>query len=246
MPRQENGGVNVDMGSHYDEQAEPFADQAPQLLWWVAIGKPAYERHLGEFFGRKDLAIVDLGWASGRVEEFMIEKGIPASCFKGIEISPDQIEITRRTIPGANFEVGDISRVELPPEKYNLAISNMVLEFLDPDQLQSTFSITYDALVDGGTFFFITTHPDKMKATSELDEPGKFTVDYPWGGQGPNYYRATLQFEKALVDAGFEVSVVEHLNIPEEFEAEDPEEYERYHRYENTRLVVVAKKPDVS
>lgn len=169
--------------------------------------------------------------------------GIPATCFTGVEISPDQVAIAQREIPEAHFIVGDITNVALPARHFNLAISNMVLEFLDPQQLAQAMTNTFESLKPGGTFFFITTHPDKMKATSGLDAPGVFTVQFPWGGEGPNYYRTLENFREATKGAGFSIEAWEELNIPAEGAEIDPKEYTRYMQYPNTRLIVKATKP---
>ncbi|MFH0864418.1 MAG: class I SAM-dependent methyltransferase [Candidatus Gottesmanbacteria bacterium] len=231
-----------DMGKLYDREAKPFADQAPQLVWWVTLGIPAYDRHLTEFYHQKELKILDLGCASGRVEQFLMSKGIPAKSFTGVEISPDQAEIARKNIPEATFITGDITQVKLPQEKFDLAISNMVLEFLDPEQLTKAMENTYKWLKPGGTFFFITTHPDKMQATSGLKEPGVFTVHFPWGGDGPNYYRRLEDFTKAVENTGFKLEALEELNLPPEAKDIDPSEYARYMQYPHTRLVIKATK----
>ena len=244
MPASEKGQHDMgDMGVLYDQQAETFAGRAPQLVWWVTLGMPAYDRHLGEFYEREGLRILDLGSASGRVEQFLISRGIDPSYFTGVEISSEQVELARKNIPQATFLAGDITSVELPREHYDLAVSNMVLEFLDPEQLTKTMSNTYRWLKPGGTFFFITTHPDKMKATSGLAEPGVFTVQFPWGGEGPNYYRTVEDFIRAVEKADLHLEALEELNLPLEAEEIDPKEYARYMRYPNTRLIVKATKP---
>lgn len=232
-----------DMKELYDEQAVTFADQASQLVWWLTIGVPAYDRHLGGFYGKRGLKILDLGSASGRVERFLIGRGIPPQSFTGVEISPEQVAIARRKIPGASFVVGDITKVRLPPDKFDLAISNMVFEFLSPKQLLKALRNTLKWLKPGGTLFFITTHPAKMKATSGLRRPGMFTVHFPWGGEGPNYYRTVEDFRRALSKTGFVVKAFEELNVPPEAATIDPKEYARYRQYPYIRLVVRASKP---
>lgn len=232
-----------DMGKLYDEQAPAFAEKAKGLVWWETIGKEAYNRHLGdEFYGRQNLEIADLGSASARVEEFLIDKGIPAKSFTGVEISPDQVKIAQQRIPEAEFIVGDISEIKLPKGKFNLVFSNMVFEFLSPDKFVRTMENTAKALKPDGTLFYITTHPDKMKINSGLEEPGVFTVKFPWGGEGPNYYRTKEDFIKATEEAGFKIQALEDLNLPKEAEQIDPDEYKRYMQYPNTRLVIKAVK----
>lgn len=242
-PKIEQGGQMGDMGKLYDEQAPVFAAKSQELVWWTTVGKPAYDKHLGnDFYGKKDLKVVDLGSASARVEEFLIDKGIPAKSFIGVEISPDQVKIAQQRVSEAKFIVGDISKVELPPEQTDLVISNMVLEFLDPEQLAATMENAAETLKPGGTLFYITTHPDKLKITSGLEEPGVFITKFPWGGEGPNYYRTLENFVEATEKPGLLIAALEELNLPKEAQKIDPKEYERYMQYPNTRLVVKAVK----
>jgi SAM-dependent methyltransferase len=230
------------MGDLYDEQAESFAAQAPGLVWWETLGKPAFSRHLGEFYGKANVRVLDLGSASGRVAQHLVDNGISAKNITGIEISPKQVEIARRRIPEATFEVGDITKAILPPNQ-DVVTSNMVFEFLDDDGLQQALINAYKSLKPGGTLFYITTHPDKMKADTGLQEPGMFEATFPWGETGPNYYRTKEAFLGTTGKAGFKVQEVEELGIPPEAREIDPKEYERYAAYDHIRLVVRAVKP---
>ena len=118
----------------------------------------------------------------------------------------------------------------------------MVFEFLGPKELPLALKNAHHALKEKGVLFFITTHPDKMKATSGLEKPGPFIVQFPWGGEGPNYYRTREDFIKAVKEAGFNVENIEDLNLSLEAKKQDSAEYTRYHQYPNTRLTIKATK----
>lgn len=227
----------------YDTQAETFAAKAPGLLWWDFIGKPAYDRHLSGFYGRRDVQTLDLGTASARVPQYLIEHGIPAENITGVELSPNQVAIARQRVPDATFIVGDITNVELPQDRFGLITSNMVFEFIDPEGLDRAFSIAYGASEPGGTLFYITTHPDKMKKDSGLSKPGRFETTFPWGEKGPNFFRTLEDFRSATTKAGFAIDSLEELQLPEAAGAVNPQEYARYTQYPHVRLAVRAHKP---
>lgn len=87
-------------GKLYDQQADTFAAWAPGLVWWETVGKPAYDHNLSEgFYGRDNVLVLDLGTASARVPQFLIENGVPAKNITGVEISPKQVEIARQRVP---------------------------------------------------------------------------------------------------------------------------------------------------
>ena len=231
------------MGEIYDEQAETFADKAPTLLWWEFIGKPAYDRNIGAFYNQNTTTL-GLGCANAsRVEQLLVDNGVLPENITGVEISPDQVADAKIRMPKATFIQGDISTVELEPDKFDLVTSNMVLEFLGPDELVQTFKNAYTALKPRGTLFFVTTHPKKMKEDGGLEKPGEFIVKFPWGGEGPNYYRTLENFKDALEEAGFEIEEFEELQMPIEAKEVDADEYQRYADFGKVRLAVKATKP---
>lgn len=226
----------------YDNQAKDFATLAPGLLWWETVGKPAYDRNLENFYHRDDVKVLDLGTASARVPQYLITNGIPAKNITGVELSLEQVKIARQRVPEATFIHGDITNVKLPVKYFDLVTSNMVFEFLDEQALDQALTNAYASLKPEGAIFFITTHPEKMRRDSGLDDPGSFEATFPWGGQGPNYYRTLDNFTSAVEKAGFKINNLEELAIPPDAKALNPKEYERYSAYPYIRLVVKAHK----
>lgn len=229
----------------YDEAAEAFAQQSENLPTWVHIGRPAMIAMLAPFFNRDDVTMLDLGSASGRVERFLIDNGITPSNITGIEISPEQVGMAQRRFPEINFQVGDVSTVELPENNFDVAISHMVFEHLNDEQLLATFVNTHRALKPEGTFAFVVTHPDKITASDGITEKGAFVTSAPWGGELVNYFRFVPDFVAALEQAGFTNIEVSHHPIPEVANAEglSQQDYEHYAPYGNVRLAIKATKP---
>ncbi len=226
----------------YDEQAQAFAKKAPVLLTWEFIGKPALKEHLASLFEKgKKAVMLDVGSASGRVVEFMVKNGIPARNITGVEISPDQVEIAKKNVPGARFEVGDIRYFELPASEYDGATVNMVLEFLDPEGLDQALGNIYQAMKPGSILVFNSTHPGRVEGKYELDSDhrGWFDTGGPWGGEFQNWHRSVNDYVEQTEAAGFSVEVVDELYMPADIEAEHPE-FKSFGA--PARLVVVARK----
>lgn len=237
----------VDMGKVYDSFAEQFA-KSDALPTWRYVGMPAMERLLAPHFAKPGAQFLDLGSASGRVEKgLLLPHGVAPEQITGIEISPDQVAIAQKAIPGAHFEVGDITNVTLPAEKFDVVFSHMVFEHLDDAQLLRTCKSAFDALKPGGEFVFVVTHPDKM---TDLDgnlvtSYGEFTTSAPWGGVLHNWRRSVEQTKEILSAAGFTVDTAEDLKFPEvgtDPSAEDKAAYEKYSKYPAIRLAVAARK----
>jgi SAM-dependent methyltransferase len=239
-----------DQAKTYDRDAEAFAQQSKQLMTWKYIGSRALDKSLAEFYGKKDIKVLDQGSASGRVVEYLIEKGIPAENIDGIELSPEQVKIAVEKNLGANFRVGDLRKDVLPENTYDLVTRHMVDEHLDNEGLLEVSKNTLRTLKPGGTAVVVFTHPDKITASAGIDKEGWFETTFPWkdkDGQptkGQNYFRPVETYVNILKEAGFEIDAVEDWQIPPEAESQNKEEYEKYKSYGNVRLSVKAHKPE--
>jgi len=233
-----------DVRSHYDQKAGAFAAKAPTMLWWEAIGKPAYKRNLSHLQRNASrLLALDMGTASGRVPQFLRDEiGIPEKNITGVELSSEQLAIAKTRLPGATLICGDASKVKLPKRKFDVVTSNMVWEFMDDDTLLKTLKNARQALKPGGTLFSITTHPDKMAIDSGLDKPGRFEIAFPWGGRGPNYYRTVGDFREIFGEAGLIIQKIENLQVSPRFRPLDPEKFDAFQKYPYIRLAIKAQR----
>lgn len=246
----EQPSSSVDMGVVYDHFADDFA-KSDVLPTWKYVGKPVMTKLLTPFFGRAT-TFLDLGSASGRVEAgILLEHGVAPEQITGVEISKDQVVIAQKRIPGAHFIVGDITKVSLPPESYDVVFSHMVFEHLDNAQLLAACKIAHTSLKPGGTFAFVVTHPDKMTDLNEnlVTTYGHFQTTAPWGGVLDNWRRSVEDTVAIVQQAGFTVQSKEEIAFPENLtdltEAEREEfmkAHDKYSKYPAIRLALVATK----
>lgn len=251
---QEINNTKIDMGDVYDEFAQKFSE-ADKLPTWRYVGKPALGKLLKDFFNREDVNFLDMGSASGRVEEHLLLKnGVPARNITGVEISPDQVEIAKTRLPEVNFMVGNITNVVLPTESFDVALSHMVFEHLNDEELLSASKIAFNALKSGGVFAFVVTHPDKMTNLdgSLVEGYGSFVTSAPWGGELLNWRRKVEDTSLILEKAGFTVDLVEEIKFPEPTDDIDSSEleeymlsYNKYSAYPAIRLAIRASKPKI-
>ena len=236
------------MARTYDRDAQAFAEQSTQLMTWKFIGSRALDKNLAEFYGKKDIQVLDEGSASGRVVEHLILNGIPAENISGVEISPEQVKIAEAKNLGAHFKVGDLRKDILPTNTYDVITRHMVDEHLDNQGLLEVSRNTFNALKPGGVLVVIFTHPDKITASAGISKEGWFETTFPWKGpngefeKGQNYFRPLEIYLKILKEAGFLIDSVEDWKIPPEAEIENKEQYEKYKKYGNVRLAVKAHK----
>ena len=62
-----NEDILKDMAETYNRDAKAFAEQSSQLMTWRFIGSRALDKNMAEFYGKKDIQVLDEGSASGRV-----------------------------------------------------------------------------------------------------------------------------------------------------------------------------------
>jgi SAM-dependent methyltransferase len=108
--------------------------------------------------------VVDLGCGSGILARELVDAGYGVV---GIDISEAMIEISRRRVPEAEFRVGSLFEVEIPPCDAVTAVGE-VLNYLFGESahkgLSSLFRRVYDALNPGGAFVFDLLRPGQIPA----------------------------------------------------------------------------------
>ena len=244
-----NEELSKDMAETYNRDAKAFAEQSSQLMTWRFIGSKALDKNMAEFYGKKDIQVLDEGSASGRVVEHLIQNGIPAENISGVEISPEQVKMAEAKNLGAHFKVGDLRKDILPANAYDVVTRHMVDEHLDNQGLLEVSKNTFNALRPGGALIVVFTHPEKVTASSGINKEGWFETTFPWKDpngefkKGLNYFRPVESYIKILKEAGFLIDSVEDWKISPEAEAVNKEEYEKYKNYGNIRLAVKAHKP---
>ena len=235
-----------DMAKTYNRDAKAFADQSSHLITWKFIGSKALDKNLAEFYGRKDIRVLDEGSADGRVVKHLIDNGISAENIDGVDISSKEVEIATSRNLGAHFKVGDLRKDVLPANTYDLVVRHMVDEHLDNQGLLEVSKNTLNALKIGGTIVIVFTHPDKITASAGVNKEGWFETTFPWKNEkgefqkGQNYFRSVETYIKILKEAGFAIDSIEDWKISPEAEKENKEDYEKYKRYGNVRLAIKA------
>lgn len=111
--------------------------------------------------------IVDLGCGSGAASRSFIEAGYKVH---GIDISEPMINLARRSVPEASFEVGSIFDAHLPTalgvvaigEIFNYATANR-----SPKSLADMFDKITESLEPGGLFLFDVAGPGRSRVTAQ-------------------------------------------------------------------------------
>jgi SAM-dependent methyltransferase len=114
--------------------------------------------------GIREGLIVDLGCGTGLLARNLIDAGYDVF---GIDISEAMIEIARERAPEAEFRVGSLFEVGIPPCEAVTAISEVLNYLFDPENedlgLGRVFRRVHDSLAPGGVFIFDVLGPGQVQ-----------------------------------------------------------------------------------
>jgi len=113
--------------------------------------------------GIRDGLVIDLGCGSGLWARELVDTGYRVL---GIDISEAMIELSRKRVPEANFRVGSLFGVDIPPCAAVTAVSEVLNYLFDEENecrgLARLFRRVYDALAPGGVFVFDVLGPGQV------------------------------------------------------------------------------------
>lgn len=107
--------------------------------------------------------VIDLGCGSGLWAQELTKAGYQVV---GIDISEPMIDIARKRVPDAEFVVGSLFKVEIPPCNAVTSIGECLNYLFDPNnnhqKLVELFGRIYNSLTPGGVFIFDLLEPGQL------------------------------------------------------------------------------------
>ena len=131
---------------------------------FTQLAERAGELLVAELGERRGGPIVELGCGGGVTAKLLVAAGHEVV---GIDLSPAQIELARRRVPNARFEVGSFVDAELPNGAIAIALIGEVLNYAfdhrnDADRLRELVERAWDALLPGGVLLFDLAAPGRV------------------------------------------------------------------------------------
>jgi SAM-dependent methyltransferase len=188
----------ADTRTSYDAVAASYTDQLRDAV----AGKPYLRSALGlfaELVG--DGPVADVGCGPGHVTAHLRALGVDAF---GIDLSPAMIEIARREHPGARFEVGSMTDLDLTDASVSGLLAWWSLIHLPDEEVPAVLAQFRRVLRPGGVLL-LGFHVGDM---STLKTQG-------YGGHPMNVYihrRTAARMSAWLCDTGFTVEAETVLN----------------------------------
>lgn len=228
-----------EMREHWNKQAVDYAKFCNDSYSWKFIEMPAIIEALSDI--KRDSKIIELGCGTGRAVSLLLSQGFLPTNITGIDISDKFIDISRKNNPQVNSITLDFVDEPLPNNAYDICLSNMVIQNFSAEALAKSLKNTYQSLKVGGRLIIITTHPERLLASSaNTKEDSWYIENTPWGTEEPVFKRSKDDYSKLLQASGYKNAVVGDIEIVPEG-IEDNEQYRKYNQTPARILITAAK-----
>jgi SAM-dependent methyltransferase len=157
------------VASGYDRLADTY------LEWGRQVTVDPRERMLAAFTSRlpDGARVLDLGCGAGLPSTRALAKHFQVV---GVDISPVQLELARRNVPGAEFIEGDITDVEFADSTFDGVAAFYAISHVPREEHRQLFTDVFRWLVPGGLFLATLGASDAPDWTGEwLGEPMFFS-----------------------------------------------------------------------
>ncbi len=129
--------------------------------------------------------ILDLGFGSGQVEQLIL-KGLPDAEFVGVDSSEAMMglatgKITEDKLTAIQYDLNNISGLELPKANYGIAITSFALHEISAKAKQAVFKYIYKTLSKDGIYILV----DRFKIPTDT-LPAVYKSQWNWQAANRN------------------------------------------------------------
>lgn len=216
-------------GEVYDIQAENYVAFAEESYPWKYIERPAIDA-FASYLYKPEIKVLDVGCGTGKVMRHVASQGILPENIVAFDPSQKMVDEAKIGMPHAVIFRASLTDFELSPGSIDLAIVNMVFQYLDNKELKLAMDRLYNVLSEAGRLVFTMPHP-LHNFYQGIDE-GKWNKwvkqDTPWGTTVPNYHRDPVDFVDIFYRCGFNL---DEGWVPLEVDQEGRSDTKKYERY---------------
>lgn len=183
--------------------------------------------------------ILDAGCGPGVYTEWLLQQG--AASVVAADVTPQMLEIAQKRLGEdrrVTFYQADLGQplVFAQDAEFDLVICPLVLDYIE--DWSATFQEFYRVLKTGEYFVYSAGHPQadfRFSASGDYFQTELFELLWRWDGQGGPFpiksYRRPLQaMINPMIEAGFVLDRILEPQPIAEFQAADPEDYEKLRR----------------
>jgi SAM-dependent methyltransferase len=233
--------IPSDIEKLYTDQAQEYSNSADDAFDWLYLEKPLLDNVLTSALTRNS-KILDAGCGTGRTLKYLLSKKIPKRNIVGVDICNEMLLLANKNAAGVKTLKSDLVKFDTK-DRFDVIICIHVFHYLDEIGFEKTLKNFHRLLKEGGTLFFIITHPARTTRYN-LSEYFKrdWIVDHtPWGTTSPLFLRPISDIVNETIKAGFVIKSLEEPSVPLRAKRADLVNYLKYACCPS-RIAVIAKK----
>jgi len=149
---------------HYKETSETWnkiASLYEERFMDLDLYDKTYD-HFCDLIENKNADVLDIGCGPGNISRYVLSKR-PGFHINGIDIAPNMIELARKNIPNATFQILDSRNIKKLNKKYDGIICGFCLPYLSEPDGNKCIADCADMLTDQGVFYlsFMEGEPEQ-------------------------------------------------------------------------------------
>jgi SAM-dependent methyltransferase len=145
--------------------AELDENDESKLAWFASYVRANYLPHLKQL-DPGTAEVLEIGCNKGYLLAALKAAGF--HCLQGIDLSPDDLRIARKLVPGVDFQDADgFDYLAVRPQRYDLIIVKAVLEHVPKDRVLPLLGLTASALKPRGMLVLDVPNMDWLFASHE-------------------------------------------------------------------------------
>ena len=182
----------MDLKATYNRIAGDWSKDHRGDTWWVE-GTDTFVSFL-----KSGASVLDVGCGDGVKSKYLLDKGLKVV---GIDFSEKMVEIARREVPGATFQVADIKNLSGLKEDFDGILAQAVLLHIPKSEAGAVVKELRDRLVNGGYLYIAV----KQKREGGREEEVLKEDDYGYEYERFFSYFTLPEIQKYVADAGLKM-----------------------------------------
>lgn len=182
----------MDLKSTYDQIAQDWDKDHTQDDWW----KDGLEKFVS--FLRPGACVLDVGCGSGVKSKILTAEGMHVT---GIDFSEKMLEIARRRVPNADFQLVDLYDLSRVDKKFDGIFAQAVLLHVPKKDIRGVIHSLKEKLLPGGYFYAAVKEIRPQEKEEEMVKENDYGYEYE---RFFSYFTAG-EMRKYFLDEGLEI-----------------------------------------
>jgi len=140
-------------------------------------------------------SVLEIGCGPGNISKYIISK-LPSLNYLGIDISPNMVELAKKNIPSARFNVMDVRNINELSQHFDAIICGFILPYISKNDVSQLVLDCKKILNNKGVFYLSFVDGDYSKSKFQTGSKGDRVYFY---------YHSIEGIKSELITNGFKI-----------------------------------------